>query len=165
MRGGAERGEDAHPGVNAGGAAQSQHDRGSATCFCVRDEHAGAIGIGVERIKAVLHGWQPGGRGDVNERSGSGENIACLSQAANGVGSGQGNGFGGLSAGRCCLCKDSGGTFAAIGHGQGGHRGVGKRLAHPHSNAGCSLGRGGGAFKRVWGDDNMHARNYKARVQ
>ena len=111
----------------------------------------------MERIKAVLHGWQPSGRGDVNERSGSGENIACLSQAANGVGSGQGNGLGGLSAGRCRLCKDSGGAFAAIGHGQGGHRGVGKRLTHPHSNAGCGLGRGSGAFKRVWGDNNMHA--------
>ena len=119
----------------------------------------------MERIKAALHGGQPGGRGDVNERSGSGKNIACLSQAANGVGSGQGNGLGGLSAGRCCLRKDGSGALAAIGHRQGGHRGVGKRLAYSHSNAGCGLGRGGGAFKRVWGDDNMHARNYKARVQ
>ena len=126
-------------------------------------QHARAIRIRVEGIERVADRGQPGGGGDVDEGRVPSEEILRLGQTPHRIRGGKGNGLGFLPARRGGLGQHLGGAFAAIGHGQGGDGGGGVVLANSVGDSGCGFRGRSGTFKRVRRDDNMHARDYKAR--
>ena len=163
MGGGAKGCKDAHTAVNAGRAAKAEHDGGGAAGLGIGKQHARAIRIRVEGIERVADRGQPSGCGDIDESRVPSEEILRLGQAPHRIRCGQGNGLGFLPARRGGLGQHLGGAFPAIGHRQGGDSGVGVVLADSIGDSGCGFRGRSGTFKRVRRDNNMHARDYKAR--